>query len=106
MQLVYNTGKGDCMFRKWYSVRGFSKLIKTQAYPDITYVVNGYVYVGGGLVFKRMNKETLSYERINEFQDFAKENNKPCMVVFVGENHILKMLELMKGTERMSRNVY
>lgn len=87
---------------EWYSVKGFSKLIKTQAYQDITYVVNGYVYVCSGLVFKRMNKEALSYERINEFQDFAKENNQPCMVVFVGENHTLKMLELMKATERMS----
>lgn len=98
----YNTGECDYMFRKWHSVRSFSKLIKTQAYTGVTYVVNGYVYISSGVVFKRMNKDALSYERINEFQYFAKENNQPCMVVFVGENHTLQMLELMKVTERMS----
>lgn len=94
-----NTGEGYNMFKKEYGKREFSKLIKTMAYMDVTYVVNGFVYIGEHRKFERMNDEPLTPKRINDFLDFAKQENQPCMAVFVGYDHTLEALKLLDERE-------
>ena len=81
------------MYRKRYTVRAFSRLIKTQAYEDLTYIVNGFVFIHTGIMFRRMNDDAMNYRKIIEFEEFAEENNQPTMLVFLGENHTKMMCD-------------
>ena len=84
------------MFRKWYTVKGFSRLIKTEADTRLGYIVNGYLYLGKSVTFERMNKTPMTYEEIIKMENVAKENELPYMLVFVGEEHTKKMYEYME----------
>ena len=92
------------MFKKRYSIKSFSELIKTQAYEEITYCVNGFVFVCSNEVFERMNDKAIDYRKMIEFQDFAEENNQLAMIVFVGDNHTKMMCEYLDAVEEAGKD--
>ena len=89
------------MFMERYTIEDFSNLIKTQAYEDITYCVNGFIFVCSYNVFERINSKAIDYRKMIKFQDFAEENNELTMIVFIGDNHTKMMCEYLDAVEEV-----
>lgn len=92
------------MYRKRYTVRAFSQLIKIQAYEELTYIVNGFVFIYDRIMFRRMNDDVMDYKKIIEFEKFAEENDELTMLVFLGENHTKMMCEYLDAIDEVRRN--
>ena len=83
------------MYKEKYSMKAFSKLILTEAYEWVTYIVNGYVFIFDKGKFKRMNSEALTLEKTIELEELAKDNNEHTMLVYLGDDHTKRMCEYL-----------